>query len=90
MEQVHLFISGNVQGVGFRQFVKNHARKLELVGFVTNTNDNKVEAVVQGDQKTIEQLITLCRKGPFLAEVREVIDKKEIVTTSYKSFEIAR
>lgn len=90
MEQVHLFISGNVQGVGFRQFVKSNARKLGLVGWVTNTQDNRVEAVVQGEQQIIEKLISLCWKGPFLAEVREVIEKKEIVTTSYKSFEIAR
>lgn len=90
MEQVHLFISGNVQGVGFRQFVKSHARKLGLVGWVTNTEDNKVEAVVQGDPETIEQLIAICRIGPFLAEVREVIEKKEIAAETFSSFDITQ
>jgi len=70
--QAHVFISGSVQGVGYRQFVRSNARKLGLTGWVRNTEDGGVEAVLQGEQDVIEQLIALCRKGPFLAEVKQI------------------
>jgi acylphosphatase len=72
MQQVHLFISGSVQGVGYRQFVRSNARKLHITGWVRNTEDGGVEAVLQGEKEAIEQLIALCRKGPFLAEVKQL------------------
>lgn len=90
MEQVHLFISGNVQGVGFREFVKSAAKQHAVVGWINNLPDHRVEAVLQGTKEDIEKVILLCRKGPFLAEVRDVIEKKEIVTISYASFDITR
>lgn len=70
--QAHIFISGSVQGVGYRQFVKTNARRLGITGWVRNTEDGGVEAVFCGKQQTIEQMIELCRKGPFLAEVKQL------------------
>lgn len=72
MMQAHVFISGNVQGVGYRYFVKDNARKLGLTGWVRNSEDGGVEAVFVGEKNMIEQMIALCRKGPFLAEVKNV------------------
>jgi len=72
MMQAHVFISGFVQGVGFRQFIRTNARKLGVTGWVRNIPGDKVEAVFQGDREMIEQLITLCKRGPFLAEVKDV------------------
>lgn len=69
---VHVIISGFVQGVGYRQFVKSNARRLGLTGWVTNLPDNRVEAVFQGSKEKIEEIIRLCRKGPFLSEVENV------------------
>ncbi len=77
--QAHVFISGSVQGVGYRQFVKSNARKLGLTGWVRNTEDGGVEAVLQSSassdqegKEIIEQMIGICRKGPFLAEVKQI------------------
>jgi acylphosphatase len=72
MKAAHIFISGFVQGVGFRYFVKKNAVDLGLKGWVRNTSDGKVEAVLQGRKEDIEKMIRLCRKGPFLAEVKNV------------------
>jgi acylphosphatase len=72
MVTAHVFISGFVQGVGYRQFVKKHAEELGLTGWVKNLPDGRVEAVFQGEKKLIEQLIEFCKKGPFMAEVEDV------------------
>ena len=72
MKTAHIFISGFVQGVGFRQFIKNNADKLELTGFVGNLPDGRVEAVFSGSKEKIEEMIKVCKKGPFLSEVENV------------------
>ena len=93
----HVFISGFVQGVGFRQFVKHHALKLGLNGWVKNLPDNRVEGVFQSSassdqeaKENIEKIISICRKGPFLSEVRDVdiIWEENSQEDSYKKFEI--
>ncbi len=70
--RAHVLISGFVQGVGYRQFVKLNARNLELKGFVTNLPDRRVEAVFEGEKESIEKMIEQCRKGPFLSEVENI------------------
>jgi acylphosphatase len=77
--QARIYIFGFVQGIGFRYFVKSNARRLKLSGWVRNTDDGRVEALVQGQKETIEKLISLCKKGPFLSEVKtvDVIWEKE-------------
>lgn len=90
MTQVHVFISGTVQGVGYRQFVKNNARKLGLTGWVRNSEDGGVEVVLQSaspkGQKNIEQMIELCKKGPFLAEVKQIGFEWEEMNEQYTDF----
>ena len=88
MKMCHVFISGFVQGVGFRQFAKINALKLELTGWVKNLNDNRVEAVFCGSKERIDQMIPICRKGPFLSEVRDVVVEWEDQSEALKSFEI--
>jgi acylphosphatase len=72
MKATHILVAGFVQGVGYRKFVRDVARKMELVGFVRNMPDNSVEVIVAGPAEKIKQLIELCKKGPFLSEVKEV------------------
>lgn len=67
-----IFISGFVQGVGFRQFIKSNAQKLNLKGWVSNLPDGRVEALFVGSKEKIEELIKASRKGPFLSEVESV------------------
>lgn len=74
-----VFISGFVQGVGFRRFVLRQAQHLRLTGWVKNREDNRVEAIFQSsassDQEAkeqIEKIISICQKGAFLSEVKQV------------------
>ncbi len=75
--RVHLFISGFVQGVGFRYFLKRNARRLGLNGFARNTVDRRVEAVFEGEKEKLDEIIKICKKGAFLAEVESVEVKWE-------------
>lgn len=94
MKQAHIFISGIVQGVNYRYFVKDNARKLGLVGWARNTSNGKVEVVLQSSassdqeaKKVIEQMISLCREGPMLSEVKDVqVEWEE--AEELKNFEI--
>jgi len=88
MMQVHLFISGLVQGVGYRQFVKRKARKVGLCGWVRNLPDSRVEAVFQGKKEAIDTLIGICKRGPFLAEVQDVQVAWEEGKEEYKEFKV--
>lgn len=72
MKIAHLIIHGYVQGVGYRKFVRHMAGKLGLVGWVRNCPDGSVEVEIAGEEKRIEKLISLCRKGPMLSEVNQV------------------
>lgn len=86
---IHILISGEVQGVGFRQFVKYNAKKLNVTGWVKNLPNGKVEGMFSGNRKNLETLIEFCRKGPFLANVTDVkID--ELSDENYDSFEIIK
>lgn len=85
----HIFISGFVQGVGFRQFTKRNAIKLGLTGWVKNLQDNRVETVFQGSKEQINKIITICEKGAFLSEVKDVnVVWEENPGEAYKSFEV--
>ncbi|HSX40410.1 MAG TPA: acylphosphatase [Candidatus Saccharimonadales bacterium] len=69
---LHVFISGQVQGVGYRRFVKRHAQKLGLTGWVRNIPDRRVEATFSGSKEQIDEILKICKKGPFLSEVTRV------------------
>lgn len=88
MQQVHLIISGLVQGVNFRYFVKSNAEALDVKGWVRNTETGQVEVLLQGDKQAIVKLVTLCHKGPMLAEVKSVEVKEEEVSEIYRGFEV--
>ena len=86
---IRILISGNVQGIGFRQFVKSHANKLDIKGWVKNLSDGRVEAMFAGNQDKINKMVEVCRKGPFLAEVKG-LETKKLPAQEFKSFEIIK
>jgi acylphosphatase len=68
----HLLISGRVQGVGYRVSLVAMASQLGLKGWVRNRRDGSVEAVIQGDEKAVEDLCAWALTGPPNARVDEV------------------
>lgn len=90
MKNAHVLISGLVQGIGFRHFVRSLAQELGLRGWVRNTLDNKVEAFFVGEENKIKKAIEACKKGPFLAEVEDVaVDwATDLIANALEGFEI--
>jgi acylphosphatase len=70
--RAHVWISGKVQGVGYRLSTQNEAVKLGLKGWVRNVPNGSVEAIFEGEQTAIEQMIQWCYEGPPAAVVRDV------------------
>jgi acylphosphatase len=72
-------IRGRVQGVFFRDTVRNAAEREGVSGWVRNNRDGTVEAVFEGDARAVGQLVALAREGPPGARVEdvEVIDEPE-------------
>jgi len=66
------FVSGTVQGVGFRYFTQHAARKLRLSGYVKNLADGRVEVFATGTAAQHEELRGALRRGPAFANVSEV------------------
>jgi acylphosphatase len=65
----HLRVTGRVQGVGFRWFVRERADALGLSGWVKNRSDGSVELLVSGDAAASEQFLAAVRRGPPHARV---------------------
>jgi len=70
--RLHAWVSGRVQGVGFRYFVMQNAQTLGLAGWVRNLHDGRVEVVAEGPHEALDRLLAALRKGPMSAEVAEV------------------
>jgi len=83
-----VLISGKVQGVWYRATTKEKAKELGIKGWVRNTSDGKVEAVFEGDQNNIEEMIKWCKKGPNLANVIDVDVNPEELSEEFEGFNI--
>ncbi len=87
-KRIHLFISGYVQGVGFRWYVQRLAKGINLCGFVKNLRDGRVEVVVGGDDNLIEQFSKELREGSFKDGIEEIKETEEEYDGEYLDFRI--
>ncbi|HET6370099.1 MAG TPA: acylphosphatase [Nitrospiria bacterium] len=65
----HIFVSGKVQGVGYRAFTERAARGLGLSGYSRNLPDGRVEVKVEGEREKIDRLVERLRQGPSAGRV---------------------
>ena len=70
---LHVRITGRVQGVGYRAWTVDEARRRELSGWVRNLADGDVEAVFSGPATVLNDMVAACRRGPPLARVDDVM-----------------
>ena len=86
--RLSLALSGRVQGVSFRDFVEQEARRLGLIGIVKNNLDGTLGIVAEGERSPLETLKKICRQGPELAQIDSCTEAwEEIKFLAFKSFE---
>lgn len=83
---IHAYVSGSVQMVGYRQTCRQVARSLGLVGWVRNLADSRVELWAQGDDESVERLVSWLWSGPSLAVVTGVESDVIAVDRTLKDF----
>jgi len=87
-KEIFCIVSGRVQGVFFRDFVKEKAQELGLVGTVRNLEDGTVEAVAQGEEKALNEFIEKLKKGPMFAKVENVAAEWRESSQEFSNFKI--
>lgn len=70
--RAHIFVSGRVQGVLFRESARRKAKSLNLTGWVRNLQDGRVEAIFEGEKDNVEKMIDWAKEGPILARVENL------------------
>jgi len=80
-------VSGRVQGVGFRYFVRSQAKKMNVRGWVRNLPDGRVEAVATAEADVLSLFESALRSGPSLASV-EKVETTEETRADFESFEV--
>jgi len=69
--RAHIFVSGRVQGVFFREKARQKAQSLGVNGWIQNLADGRVEAVFEGEGEKVEKMVKWSKRGPFWAKVDE-------------------
>ena len=87
-QRVRLLVSGNVQGVFFRQALKVIAKKNNISGWVRNLKDGRVEAVLEGDSKSTNSVIEWTRVGPANSRVDNIEVINEEFENEFSTFDV--
>ena len=77
------YVTGRVQGVGYRNYVEHVAGKLGLHGYVRNCRDGRVEVFAMGSPEKLGQLRVALEKGPMMSDVAGLNEQPDTVDTRY-------
>lgn len=86
--RAHVFVIGRVQGVYFRQNTKQVATRHRVTGWVRNLPDGRVEAIFEGDDTDVNEVIEWCHIGPPKAKVEDVDVKFQKYTGEFAEFDV--
>ena len=87
-KRIHIFVTGRVQGVFFRQSTRVMAIKNNVNGWVRNLDDGRVEIIAEGEESNIDTLADWCKTGPANSRVDESKLLEEESTNEFKIFEV--
>lgn len=88
--RAHVYVTGRVQGVFFRQNTKRQAQSKGVMGWVKNLDDGRVEAVFEGEEDAVKAVVEFCKVGPKAASVTEVTVEWQPYREEYQSFNIVQ
>jgi acylphosphatase len=89
MKRLQAVVSGRVQGVGFREFVRHEAATRGICGYVRNSDDGRrVEVVAEGEASALEDLLQALRSGPRFARVDDVDTEFSEASLGFAKFSV--
>ena len=88
LERARVYVSGQVQGVFFRDSTRQKAEELGLAGWVRNLHDGRVEALFEGHSQGVREMVRWCKEGPSHAEVEDVDAEFEAAEGDLTGFEV--
>jgi acylphosphatase len=88
LQRAHVRVSGQVQGVFFRDSTRQKAEELGLAGWVKNVPDGRVEALFEGPSEKVREMVRWCEEGPRHASVENVATDFESAGGDLKGFEV--
>jgi len=86
---LRLYITGSLQSLFFRNFIKENADKYNVKGFIRIREDGKIEIFLEGQMQDVEAMATICKRGPKYAIIRDVQEKPEHFQ-DFKDFKILK
>lgn len=89
-QELHLLVSGRVQGVSYRANAAAMAQRLGLAGWVRNLPDGRVELLAQGDEKSLRSLLAWAHQGPVMARVEHVEARWGEAVQNLAGFDVRR
>ena len=88
LQRARVRVSGQVQGVFFRDSTRQKAEELGLAGWVRNMPDGQVEALFEGPSEKVEEMVHWCKEGPQRATVENVDKDFESAGGDLEGFEV--
>ncbi len=86
---IRLYLTGSVQSLFFRNFIKENADKHKVKGFIRTLEDGRIEIWLEGDIENVDAMIPICKRGPQHSNIRNVEEKTEHFQ-DFKEFKIMR
>lgn len=87
MKTVRIKISGLIQGVFFRKYIADEAKKIGILGHVRNLDSGEVEVMAEGSVEDIEKMKVACKKGSPHSKIKSV-DIQELNHIGFDDFKI--
>lgn len=89
MKRIHLYVSGYVQGVGFRWYAEKIARQMaDVTGFVRNLGDGRLEIVAEGEEAQLERFLNELKSGYLGKNIEDIQNLDEPYTGKFPDFAI--
>jgi acylphosphatase len=88
LKRLEATVHGMVQGVGYRWYARQMARRLNLSGYVRNRYDRTVEVIAEGEERSLREFLADLERGPSAAVVERVDARWLPADSSFHGFEV--
>tara|TARA_B100000315_G_C14126058_1_gene384765 strand:+ start:124 stop:399 length:276 start_codon:yes stop_codon:yes gene_type:complete len=76
-KSLRLFITGSMQSLFYKQFIKTNAEERDVRGFLRIREDRRVEVFLEGESTQVNAMVAICKRGPKYTQIRKVEEQQE-------------